>query len=146
MSSDYDAITSLIEKADKENEKIISEFTSYLESLNLSKKTIKSHVNNIDFFAEFLNHYVHYEEQIQTLVTAEDTDISTFSLDFFPKKAMWASTASAKQNTSTFKKFYTWMYEKNKISKETYTDIINIIKEEKREWYEAVGCNEDFIW
>jgi site-specific recombinase XerD len=146
MSSDYDAITSLIEKADKENEKIICEFTSYLESLNLSKKTIKSHVSNIYFFAEFLNHYVHYEEQIQTLVIAKDTDISTFSLEFFPKKAVWASTASAKQNTSTFKKFYTWMYEQNKISKETYTDIINIIKEEKSEWHDAAVCDDDYIW
>ena len=144
--SSYEVIEALIEKANEKNKQIISDFTSYLESLNLSKKTIKRHEDNIYFFAEYLNHYVNDVSEVKTLLSTEDVDLSSFSMDFFPEKAMWASTESAKQNTSTFKKFYTWMYEQKKISKETYTDIINIIKDEKSEWYDAVGYDEDFIW
>ena len=63
--SSYNVTEALIEKANEENKQIISDFTSYLESLNLSKKTIKRHEGNIYFFAEYLNHYANDESEVK---------------------------------------------------------------------------------
>ena len=140
MSSDYTKVEKIIEKADQENKKIIAKFTSYLESQNLAKKTIKRHEGNISFFAEFLNYYTDNENDVKTLLLAEDVDLTSFSMDFFPSKAMWASEENAKQNTSTLKKFYTWAYSENLVKKDLYNSIITIIREEKSFWYEAADC------
>jgi len=56
---------------------------------------------NIDFFTEFLVYY----EPLKRLDETDETDISSFFLDWFPRKAMWASESSIKFNLASFKKF-----------------------------------------
>ena len=49
--SDYDEQVKAIRAY---NQPILDEFRAWLEAAGLAKKTIKNHVDNIDFFAEYL--------------------------------------------------------------------------------------------
>ena len=62
---DYDAQVDAIKE---QNAPILSEFQKSLEQAGLAKKTVKSHVDNIDFFAEYLV----YDEPLQRLDEADE--------------------------------------------------------------------------
>ena len=49
-SNDYDA---QVEAIQKYNAPILSSFKTSLEQAGLAKKTVKNHVENIDFFTEY---------------------------------------------------------------------------------------------
>jgi len=75
------------------NKVLLSDFEEWLKSSGLSKKTIDSHLSNIDFY---VNEYLLYED------AAEAKDgigaIGMFLGYWFIKKAMWASQSSIKGN------------------------------------------------
>jgi hypothetical protein len=87
------------------NKKLLSEFKIWLQSSNLSEKTINNHISNISFY---INEYLlYYEEPIK----AQDGigDVSMFLGDWFIRKAMWASKAHIKSNAASIIKFYTFL-------------------------------------
>ena len=118
MSSpnDYDAQVDVIKE---QNAPILASFQKSLEQAGLAKKTIKNHVENIDFFAEYLVYY----EPLTRLDEADEGDISSFLMDWFPRKAMWASVSSTKSYLASFKKFFQWINTFAKIGRSKATPL-----------------------
>ena len=117
----------------------------------LSEKTINKHTSNIDFFR---NAYLAHQEKNDSeedieLCQAEDgiEMVDDFLGYWFIKKAMWSSENSIKENITSIKKFYTFMQSLNLISKEDLKMLNDIIKENKKDWIDAVNrYNDDCSW
>ena len=137
--SDYDKQVNAIQKL---NEPILNDFKTWLQNSGLSEKTIKNHVDNIDFFTVFLVYY----EPLKRLDEADDGDIRSFLLDWFPRKAMWASITSVKSYLASFKKFFKWMGDTKRVSPETVEDVLSTIKEERDDFLEAVVIPGDDLF
>ena len=120
------------------NKVLLSDFEEWLKSSGLSKKTIDSHLSNIDFY---VNEYLLYED------AAEAKDgigaIGMFLGYWFIKKAMWASQSSIKANATSLNKFYAFMYEKGLIDKEDLVDLKDTIKEGMPEWLATLERYDD---
>ena len=89
----------------KRNENYLKMFEKSLEEKQLTAKTIRKHVSNIDFY---LNDYLTYYDEI---IKMEDGTQYTGSFlgDWFIRKAIWASKSSIKEMASSLKKFYEYM-------------------------------------
>lgn len=89
----------------KRNEDYLKMFEKSLEEKQLTAKTIRKHVSNIDFY---LNDYLTYYDEI---IKMEDgtQHIGSFLGDWFIRKAIWASKSSIKEMASSLKKFYEYM-------------------------------------
>ncbi len=120
--SDYDAQVDAIKE---HNAPILANFQTSLEHAGLAKKTVKNHVENIDFFTDYLTYY----EPLKRLDEGDDDDVSSFLLNWFPRKALWASVSSTKSYLASFKKFFQWMDETQRISPEVVDDVITTLKE-----------------
>ena len=120
------------------NKVLLSDFEEWLKSSGLSKKTIDSHLSNIDFY---VNEYLLYED------AAEAKDgigaIGMFLGYWFIKKAMWASQSSIKGNATSLNKFYAFMYEKGLIDKEDLVDLKDTIKKGMPEWLATLERYDD---
>ncbi len=79
---DYDAQVRAIQAY---NQPILDGFRAWLEQLGLAEKTIKNHVDNIDFFTDYLVYY----EPLEKLDEADGSDVRMFLTDWFPRKARW---------------------------------------------------------
>ena len=110
----------------------------FTETVNWDLKDPKSHVDNIDFFAEYLVYY----EPLQRLDEADDGDVSSFLMDWFPRKALWASVSSTKSYLASFKKFFQWMGETKRIPAEVVNDVLTMLKEDKQDFIDA-GEDDD---
>jgi site-specific recombinase XerD len=130
--SDFDKEVAKIQKY---NQPIMEGFQGWLEKANLSAKTIKNHILNIEFFAEYLVSY----EPLQKLDEADDQDVYDFLMDYFPHKALWASESSTKSYMGSFKKFFLYMVETQKISPEIEAEVKETIKEGKQDFLDAVS-------
>ena len=89
----------------KRNEDYLKMFEKSLEEKQLTAKTIRKHVSNIEFY---LNDYLTYHDEI---IKMEDGTQYTGSFlgDWFIRKAIWASKSSVKEMASSLKKFYEYM-------------------------------------
>lgn len=130
--SEFDKEVAQIEKY---NQEIIDGFKAWLEKENLSAKTIKNHISNIEFFADYLVYY----EPSQPLDEADDQDVYDFLTDYFPRKALWSSESSTKSYMTSFKKFFSYMVETNKISPDIEAEVKDTLKEGKQEFLDAVS-------
>jgi hypothetical protein len=130
--SDFDREVAKIQKY---NQPILEGFYTWLQQADLSRKTIKQHLGNIHFFADYLFYY----EPFKKIDEADDQDVSSFLLDYFPRKAMWASESSTKSYMGSFKKFFSYMVETNKISPEIEAEVKETIKEGKQDFLDAVS-------
>ena len=135
---DYDAHVDAIKE---HNAPILASFQKSLKKAGLAKKTIKNHVENIDFFTDYLTYY----EPLKQLDEADDGDVSAFLLDWFPRKALWASVSSTKSYLASLKKFFQWMGETQRISPEVVDDVLTTLKEEREEFLDAVEDDDD-LW
>ena len=115
------------------NQPILDDFRAWLEQSGLAEKTVRNHVDNIDFFTEYLV----YNEPLEKLAEADGSDVWMFLGDWFPRKAMWASESSVKSNMASFKKFFQWMGETGRVSTETVDDVLSTLKEGRDEFIEA---------
>ncbi len=106
------------------NEKLIEEFSKWLESKKLSKKTIEKHLYNSDFY---INEFLLYYESQEPKDGMEYID--GFLGDFFIRKCMWSSKATIKENATSLKKFYQFMSEIGKVSKEDYKEFVEGISD-----------------
>ena len=89
----------------KRNEDYLKMFEKSLEEKQLTAKTIRKHVSNIDFY---LNDYLTYYDEI--IKMKDGTQYTgSFLGDWFIRKAMWASKSSIKEMSSSLKKFYEYM-------------------------------------
>jgi len=136
--TDYDCA---VEKVKEKNKPLINKFLNYLKESGLSSKTIKSHMDNLSFFEEYLVYY----EPCESLFEVDSIDVSEFLGDFFPRKAMWASPAHIKSNISTFKKFFKFLNIINIIDQDAYDDLLETIKEEKEEWISSATFNDEYF-
>jgi len=115
------------------NQPILDDFRAWLEQSGLAEKTVRNHVDNIDFFTEYLV----YQEPLEKLDEADGSHVWMFLGDWFPRKAMWASESSVKSNMASFKKFFQWMGETGRVSPETVDDVLSTLKEGRDEFIEA---------
>ena len=129
--SDYDTQVDAIKEY---NAPILASFHTSLEHAGLARKTVKNHVENIDFFTDYLVYY----EPLTRLDEGDDDDVSSFLLNWFPRKALWASVSSTKSYLASFKKFFQWMGETQRISPEVVDDVLTTLKEEREDFLEAV--------
>ena len=123
-TSDYDVRVRAIQAA---NQPILNAFEVWLEQSGLSEKTIQIHLSNIDFFTNYLVYY----EPLKKLDEANSGDVWMFLDDWFPRKALWASITSITSYLASFKKFFRWMGETGRVSPQTVTDVLEILKEER---------------
>ncbi len=63
---------------------------------------------------------------------------------FFPRKAMWSSTASAKETVASLKKFYKYLAEKNIVEISDYKFLLALIKQDMPEWLEHY--KDEYEW
>ncbi len=138
-SNDYDK---QVEAIRTYNQPILDTFQAWLKEAGLVRKTIKNHVDNIDFFTDYLV----YDEPLKRLDEADDDDVFTFLSSWFPRKAMWANETNVKSYLASFKKFFKWMGETERISDETVTEVLYTLKEHREEFLEAVDDDLSDIW
>lgn len=124
-----------VAKIEKYNQPLLDGFKVWLDKANLSAKTIKLHITNIEFFAEYLVYY----EPLQKLDEADEQDVSSFLIDWFPRKALWASESSTKSYMTSFKKFFSYMVETEKISPDIEAEVKDTLKEYKDDFLDAVS-------
>jgi site-specific recombinase XerD len=129
--SEYD---DRVEQIRLENQPILDGFKQALEQASLSAKTVRNHVENIQFFAEYLVYY----EPLRPLNAAEEEDISSFLLSWFPRKAMWASEDNVKQYLTSFRKFSRYLVETNQMTSEQEAEIRETLTEGKEDFLDAV--------
>lgn len=123
---DVDAVMKLMKT---QNEEILKEFESYLKKSGITSKTISKHLDNIDFY---INYYLLNDE-------FASPDKGHYRLDdffsyFFPRKAMWSSANSVKENITSLKKFYKYLNKLSFITNDEFKEMIVVIKEEKEHW------------
>lgn len=135
--SDYDQD---VKKIRAYNQPILDEFQSWLEKSGLAPKTVRKHVENIDFFTEYLISY----DPLSKLDEADDIDVNGFLGDWFPRKAMWASESSMLSNMASFRKFFKFLRESERIDDEVEKDVRETLKENKVEFLEAVEFDDTF--
>ena len=120
-------------KIKEENAKLLADFRQWLAEKGLVGKTLESHTHNMDFY---INTFLLYEEAIPAKAGAGH--VSMFLGDWFPRKAMWASRSSIKQNAASLKKFYSFMREKGEIDLGALEDMKQVIEADMDEWLEGV--------
>lgn len=126
------------EKIKESNVVLLSEFANWLRDSGLSDKTVKTHIDNIDFY---INVYLLAEDATTPQEGIEDVDM--FLGYWFIKKAMWASAASIKSNVASLKKFYRFLQEREMVDKESLDSLLEIIKEEMPSWLETLERYDD---
>jgi len=122
----------------KENEKTLGEFEKWLSDKKLSSKTVANHRDNVDFY---INEFLLYEEAQEA---SEGIDSINYFLGFwFIKKAMWASKSSIKNNATSIKKFYEFMYEKGIVDAYAYNELKEEMKENMQDWLDTMDRYDD---
>ena len=121
---DYDAQVRAIRAY---NQPILDDFKVWLQQSGLSEQTVQTHVDNINFFTNYLVYY----ELLKKLDEATEGDVWMFLADWFPRKALWASVTSVKSYLASFKKFFRWMGETGHASPQTVAEVLDTLKEER---------------
>ncbi|AOF49212.1 putative uncharacterized protein [Tetragenococcus halophilus subsp. halophilus] len=119
-----------VEEIKKQNKQLLDEFEQELIDKKLSAKTIYKHVNNIDFY---INTFLLYDEFVEA--KKGTLFIGEFLGYWFIKKAMWSSVKQINENATSLKKFYTFLYKRGDIRKETLDSLKERIKLEKPQWH-----------
>lgn len=122
-----------IERIQASNSTFLFEFTGWLEEKELKPKTIEKHVGNIRFYG---NEYLANAEQ-ETL-DEDTTNILDFMGYYFPQKCLWANKTTVNEYVASFKKFYLFMTETERVPYEEYMEMNEMIKEEKEFWQSLV--------
>ena len=119
---------------DEQNKPLIDGFAASLIDAGLSAKTVRRHVENIDYFAIFL---MTTEDPIKRLYEADESDIRVFLSYWFHRKAKWSSVETTKSNMISLKTFYKWMGETMTMSDGVVEDIITTLKERRADFLAA---------
>ncbi len=138
MTGDYAKYERECEKIRQENEELLDKFAAWLAAKGLSETTVGRHCGNIEFY---VNDFLLYEDAERP----EDGVLSVgrFLGYWFIRKAMWASQGSIKSNAASLKKFYAFMLEKGKITRDDLDDLKTRIKEDMPEWLATLARFDD---
>jgi site-specific recombinase XerD len=109
------------------NRPLLEDFGTWLDHKGFSEQTVITHLGNIYLFASYLVYY----EPLKKLDEATESEVYWFLADWFPRKALWASVRSVQAYCASFKKFFQWMGETNRVSAETVAGVISTLKEER---------------
>lgn len=135
---DYEKYETDCKKIRKINDKLLRNFSSWLKASKLKDKTIRSHVDKVDFY---INEFLLYEDALEAKDGA--SNIGMFLGYWFIKKAAWSSPAQIKSNASSLKKFYTFLFENGLVDKEDLNDLKERIKEDMPEWIATINRYDD---
>lgn len=125
-------IDKLMDKQIESNNKLLEQFEKHLYNQNLTKKTINKHRDNIDFYINtFILHY-----DIETPEESWDAMDMYFS-SFVPDKTTWGSVNDTKSSIASLKKFYAYLVEIGRFSKDSHNEMLTMIKENKQRWFEV---------
>lgn len=138
MTIDYDELEKACEQIIEENQRLLEAFEKALSAKGLSQKTIKNHLDNVDFY---VNQYLLHTDAVQ----ARDgiTDVSMFFGYWFIRKAMWASESSMRSIAASLKKFYAFLVERGDVDAEDLAGLKAEIKEEMPSWLETLRRYDD---
>ena len=135
---DYEQYEADCKKIRKTNNKILHDFETWLKASKLKEKTIRKHIENVDFY---INDFLLYEDAVEAKNGA--SEIGMFLGYWFIRKAIWASPAQIKSNAGSLKKFYTFLFENELIEKEDLVDLKTRIKEDMPEWIATINRYDD---
>lgn len=138
MMGDYEQYEADRARIRESNEKLLDEFANWLQQSGLSSKTIKKHVENVDFY---INEFLLYEDAVEPQDGV--LDVGMFLGYWFIRKAMWASKSSIKGNAASLKKFYKFLHERGMVSKEDLDLLKELIKEEMPDWLATLSRYDD---
>ena len=124
------------------NTKYIEEFVDELSKKGFVDKTIKRHYENVDFY---LNTYLLREDALTMENGCKDEYLSDFFGYFFIRKCMWITQDTVKSIIASLKKFYRFMYESNRLSKEDYEEFMDTIRVDKEYWIDCCSKYNDGI-
>lgn len=124
------------------NAKYIEEFVDELSKKGFVDKTIKRHYENVDFY---LNTYLLREDALTMENGCKDEYLSDFFGYFFIRKCMWSTPDTVKSTMASLKKFYRFMYESNRLSKEDYEEFMDTIRVDKEYWIDCCSKYNDGI-
>ncbi|MBE8168751.1 MAG: recombinase [Shewanella sp.] len=133
-----------LENLKEENDSLLKEFEEWLLATGLKQTTVNTHVSNVEFF---VNDYLLAYDGVRP----EDgiDEISYFMGSWFIRKALWASIGSLKSNAASFKKFYTFLYEKGLIGSEDLETLKQTIKLGMTDWLDELedcdSLSDDFF-
>ncbi len=137
---DYAKYEMECEKLKAENKLLLEEFEIYLRVFGYGEKTIKNHLDNIDFY---INDYLNYYDP--TPASEGHSGVHDFLGNWFIRKAMWSSKATIKSSAASIKKFYTFMFEKELISKDDLEELKSDIKQLMPDWLQAMEDYESNV-
>jgi len=120
------------------NNVLLDAFRSYLEAKKLSEKTIEKHTSNANFY---INVFLPYEEPLEAAEGIEKIDY--YFGYWFIRKAMWASATAIKENITSLKHFYTFMFHQGKIEQKDLNEMKQIIKLNKADWITTLHQFDD---
>ena len=121
------------------NARFYEQFAAWLVASGLSTRTIKTHVENVQFFAD---EYLTYYEPLRRVDEADASDIGSFLSNWFLRKAMWSSPNAVRSNIASFKKFFTWMGQQGHMDADAVAEILLDLKENRDEYVEAAQAYE----
>ena len=107
----------------EENRILLEEFEEWLRQSGLKDKTIRKHVQNVDFY---INDYLLYDSC--TPAKEGVSAVNGFFNWFFPRKAMWSSRASTKETAASLKKFYKFLAEMGVMPPADYLFLLAEVK------------------
>ena len=124
------------------NAKYIEEFVDELSKKGFVDKTIKRHYENVDFY---LNTYLLREDALTMENGCKDEYLSDFFGYFFIRKCMLSTPDTVNSTMASLKKFYRFMYESNRLSKEDYEEFMDAIRIDKEYWIDCCSKYNDGI-
>lgn len=110
------------------NAKYLEIFEKELLAAGLISKTIRKHMENVDFY---INEYLLRQPLEMSCGCAE---INEFLGYFFIHKCMWSTPENIKTTAASIKKFYKCMMEHAYVTKEDYQNLCEDIKENMSVW------------
>lgn len=136
----YEEYEKECERIKTENAALIETFIAEMEEKGLSRKTIKTHVDNVDLY---INDFLLRE-------AAEPMESGLSRLDsffyFFIHKCMWSTPGNVKTTAASLKKFYKCMMEHGRIENDDYKHFCEDLKEGVPEWQEECADLNNDDW
>ena len=133
---DYDRQVAAIQAY---NAPFYERFAAWLAASGLSERTIHTHVENVQFFAD---EYLTYYEPLERVDEAGGGDIGLFLSDWFLRKAAWSSPNAVRSNIASFKKFFTWMGQQGHMDDAAIAEILLDLKENRDKYIEDAEAYE----
>lgn len=133
----YISLASDIQKYRMKNKVLLLNFKQWLKQKKIRESTISNHVKNCDFFMnEFLVHL--------DLSSAREgyAKVNMYLGYWFIKKASWSTPSAIKNNAVSLEMFYTFLYEKGDIKRESLKALSKTIKLGKSKWISSMKWYE----